>query len=637
MERQLGQARQALETGDRGRARETLGSILREDAQNVEAWILLSRAARTPRMADWCLSRALEIDPGHDEALHLLSTADEGVRAARPLRPPSDDQSPGRGRRQDRHTESRAGTAVMETGPHDEDRRVERHAQQLRELLARRRAERAVVDRLEEREAALTRRLEEGQASLQEVRTEAQLLTTRIETLRKEIERLEKARSDQEGIEDRLRSARRELVKKAVELETIQQQMEGARAELDGLGQIGAEQKRRLDELVSKNDWLTAKVAEKEEVHTHLRLALDRLEEELDGLRADRESLRQELAELRKERRNLAPGADGQLAQVVEEAVQSGLRGLPTILGKGETATSPLARAMMIILVVLGVLLLLVGTLLAYPHIMSRLWWLPGAVGAAPAGQVAVLETQAAGEDSAEAATIAVVTPPPDDAGERTPDSEDMGPTQEAESPVSEASPNEEPTAIPEAALDPDVDEHPVEDTAEDALPTATIPPAIPTRIVIPSLRVDAPVLPVGWSMGWLEGDEIGVWDVPNERAAGWHEDSALLGQVGNTVLNGHNTTHGEVFRDLYRLRENDVVRVYTDDKPYHYRVAHSTTFREVGQPMDVRRQHAELLGTSDDERLTLITCHPYGSTTHRLVITCFPDTEAVSPERYGD
>jgi len=71
--------------------------------------------------------------------------------------------------------------------------------------------------------------------------------------------------------------------------------------------------------------------------------------------------------------------------------------------------------------------------------------------------------------------------------------------------------------------------------------------------------------------------------------AAGWHETSAPLGMPGNIVLNGHNTTHGEVFRDLYTLEAGDTIIVYSGDVPYTYAVSEILILPEAGQPLEVR------------------------------------------------
>jgi sortase A len=116
------------------------------------------------------------------------------------------------------------------------------------------------------------------------------------------------------------------------------------------------------------------------------------------------------------------------------------------------------------------------------------------------------------------------------------------------------------------------------------------------------------------------------VWEVPNEYAAGWHETSARLGEPGNTVLNGHNTTNGEVFRDLYRLEAGDKIIVYGQEVSRRtYVVSVTLILPEAGQPREVRLENARYVMPTDDERLTLVTCHPYGSLRSRLIVVARP------------
>ena len=103
--------------------------------------------------------------------------------------------------------------------------------------------------------------------------------------------------------------------------------------------------------------------------------------------------------------------------------------------------------------------------------------------------------------------------------------------------------------------------------------------------------------------------------------AAGWHETSAPLRMIGNSVLNGHNTTNGEVFRDLYTLEVGDAITVYAGDTPHAYTVTETLLLPEAGQPLEVRLENARYAMPTDDERLTLVTCHPYGSLRYRLVV----------------
>jgi len=168
-------------------------------------------------------------------------------------------------------------------------------------------------------------------------------------------------------------------------------------------------------------------------------------------------------------------------------------------------------------------------------------------------------------------------------------------------------------------------------ETVDRTLPTPT-PPAPPTRIVIPTLDVDAPVVPVSLQSTQVDGQTQTAWEVPATYAAGWHETSAPPGTPGNTVLNGHNTSNGEVFRYLYTLKAGDEVTVYSEDTPYTYTVSDVLILPEAGQPMEVRIENARYIMPTDDERLTLVTCHPYGSLRYRLIVIAHPVTVPSSP-----
>jgi len=123
-----------------------------------------------------------------------------------------------------------------------------------------------------------------------------------------------------------------------------------------------------------------------------------------------------------------------------------------------------------------------------------------------------------------------------------------------------------------------------------------------------------------------IDGQAQTVWDVPDGYTVGWHETSAPLGVPGNTVFNGHNTTNGEVFRDLYTLKAGGGITVYSGDVSYAYDVSEILILPEAGQPLEVRRENARYILPTDDERLTLVTCHPYGSLRNRLIVVAFPD-----------
>ncbi|MFN3334604.1 MAG: sortase, partial [Caldilinea sp.] len=74
--------------------------------------------------------------------------------------------------------------------------------------------------------------------------------------------------------------------------------------------------------------------------------------------------------------------------------------------------------------------------------------------------------------------------------------------------------------------------------------------PVLPSRLVIPAIKADMPVVELGWSTKKDSGGAIfSEWDVA-EFAAGWHKNSSLPGESGNVVLSGHNNIKGAVFRE---------------------------------------------------------------------------------------
>lgn len=194
------------------------------------------------------------------------------------------------------------------------------------------------------------------------------------------------------------------------------------------------------------------------------------------------------------------------------------------------------------------------------------------------------------------------------------------------------------PTAAPAATSTPTATASAVTATPS---PTTTLPSPtpvlvspgeMPVRIRIPRIGLDAPVVPVGQHALTLDGQLVSQWDVPPARAAGWHQTSAPLGLPGNTVLNGHHNVAGEVFRYLSALRPGDRLILESVTRRYPYVVVQTMTLAEEGQPPEVRAENARWILPTPDERVTLITCWPYTSNTHRLVVIALPLWKVVPP-----
>lgn len=150
------------------------------------------------------------------------------------------------------------------------------------------------------------------------------------------------------------------------------------------------------------------------------------------------------------------------------------------------------------------------------------------------------------------------------------------------------------------------------------------LPGIAPDRLLIPRLGLDVPVEPVGLIPSTASG-EIYEWAVPEQRAAGWLNRSALFGHTGNTVLDGHHNIAGEVFRDLWTLQAGDEITLVAGAEQRRYRVVETLILPERDQPLEVRLANARHIQPTADERLTLITCWPYDDNSHRVVVVAFP------------
>ena len=117
----------------------------------------------------------------------------------------------------------------------------------------------------------------------------------------------------------------------------------------------------------------------------------------------------------------------------------------------------------------------------------------------------------------------------------------------------------------------------------------------------------------------------VSQWDVPDHFAAGWQDESALLGVTGNTVLNGHHNAYGKVFQNLINLNVGDTITVYSGDQAFKYRIATKLLLPERFQSIQLRLENARWIMPSTDQRLTLVTCWPPDSNTHRVIIVAFP------------
>ncbi len=144
--------------------------------------------------------------------------------------------------------------------------------------------------------------------------------------------------------------------------------------------------------------------------------------------------------------------------------------------------------------------------------------------------------------------------------------------------------------------------------------------PNLPNRIVrimSPNTKLDTSVYEVYAPKG--------TWEVA-DYAAGHNYNSKNPGEDSNIVLAGHNNWHGEVFRYVVDLKPGDLIKVWTlDGAEHHYTVQSSNKVLEAGASYAQRLKNAKVMDPTPSEQLTLITCWPYTTFTHRVIVVAVP------------
>lgn len=154
----------------------------------------------------------------------------------------------------------------------------------------------------------------------------------------------------------------------------------------------------------------------------------------------------------------------------------------------------------------------------------------------------------------------------------------------------------------------------------------------IPDRIVIEKIELDAPVKSAETINVTLDDQEVTQFLIPEEYAGGWHERSAPLGVIGNTVISGHHNAFGKVFADLDELEAGDEVIMLSGADEFHYTIVNKMILPEKEESLENRLDNARWILSSTDERLTLVTCWPADSNSHRLILVAIPN-EMPEPE----
>ncbi len=136
-------------------------------------------------------------------------------------------------------------------------------------------------------------------------------------------------------------------------------------------------------------------------------------------------------------------------------------------------------------------------------------------------------------------------------------------------------------------------------------IPIPTAGPEQTLRIMVPAINVEAPVV-IG--DGW---DQL-------KKGVGQHISSANPGEKGNVVLTAHNDVFGQIFRELDKLKQGDLVILYTSQRSYTYVV----TGTSIVAPTQV-----DVMSSTQQATVTLISCYPYMKDTQRIIVTALLQT----------
>lgn len=136
------------------------------------------------------------------------------------------------------------------------------------------------------------------------------------------------------------------------------------------------------------------------------------------------------------------------------------------------------------------------------------------------------------------------------------------------------------------------------------AATTTTVPRPVPTGEAVAIIRINK----IGLEKAVIEG--VGVPDL--KKGPGHYPTTPLPGQPGNAAIAGHRTTYGAPFYRLDELAAGDRIDVTTRQGEFTYRVRETVI---------VKPSQREVLNPSDDNLLTLTTCHPRFSASQRLIV----------------
>lgn len=148
------------------------------------------------------------------------------------------------------------------------------------------------------------------------------------------------------------------------------------------------------------------------------------------------------------------------------------------------------------------------------------------------------------------------------------------------------------------------------------------MPPAV--HVAVPEVGIDTTIVEVAPAKSESHGRTVFTWAVA-DWSAGHHSTSADPGEGGNIILTGHDDVRGEVFRGLHDIQLGDQVQLTSPAGVFTYAVTevHVREYRNASPEELIAA--GRFLAPMPEERVTLVTCWPYGIDTHRIIVVARP------------
>ena len=146
-------------------------------------------------------------------------------------------------------------------------------------------------------------------------------------------------------------------------------------------------------------------------------------------------------------------------------------------------------------------------------------------------------------------------------------------------------------------------------------------------HISLPSIGVESAVVAVGWTVTGASDPsaDAAEWDSPGQ-AVGWVLTSGLPETGGNIILYGHNNMYGSVFKYLWKMQPGDGISLGNGLEARQYIVDRVLVLPVLNANPTQKQAYLVYLAETEQPRLTLISCWPPESNTHRVVVIAYPD-----------